>query len=252
MNTADAGSPAGAGSLSPAGIAGDPETSLADISPKGHRQRLRRRFLEGGADALPDYELLELILCLAIPQRDVKPLAKDLLRRFGGFAGVVTAGLPALLSVPGIKENSAAALKLVAAAATRLAREEVVGRPVLSSWNRLIDYCRVAFAHQPRENFHLLFLDRKNVLIADETQQEGTVDHTSAYPREVVRRALELNASAVIMVHNHPSGDPTPSRADVEMTRRIADAVGPIGILLHDHLVIGRSGTVSFRAQGLI
>ena len=218
----------------------------------GHRQRLRQRFLEGGADALPDYELLELILCLAIPQRDVKPLAKDLLARFGDFAQVINAPLPALLAQSGIKENAATALKIVGAAALRLARAQVRNKPVLSSWENLLDYCKIALAHLPQERFHLLFLDRKNVLIADEAQQKGTIDHTPVYPREVVKRALELNASAIIMVHNHPSGDPTPSQADIEMTARIRDATGPIGIVVYDHLVIGKSGHFSFRSNGLI
>ncbi|PKU26418.1 RadC family protein [Telmatospirillum siberiense] len=218
----------------------------------GHRQRLRQRFLDGGAEALPDYELLELILCLAIPQKDVKPLAKTLLARFGGFGAVIHAELPALLAVPGVKDNTACAIKLIGAAAQRLAQAEVLGRPVLSSWEKLLDYCKVTLAHLPQERFHLLFLDRKNALIADEPQQKGTIDHTPVYPREVVKRALELNASAIIMVHNHPSGDPTPSQADIEMTGRIRDAAGPIGIIVHDHLVIGRNGCFSFRSQGLI
>jgi DNA repair protein RadC len=208
--------------------------------------------LDGGAETLPDYELLELILCLAIPQRDVKPLAKDLLARFGGFPEVVHADLPALLAVSGIKENAAAAIKIIGAAATRLARSQVLGKPILSSWEKLLDYCKIALAHQPQERFHLLFLDRKNALIADEAQQKGTIDHTPVYPREVVKRALELNASAIIMVHNHPSGDPAPSQADIEMTGRIRDAASPIGITLYDHLVIGKNGCFSFRSNGLI
>jgi DNA repair protein RadC len=218
----------------------------------GHRQRLRQRFLEGGAEALPDYELLELILCLAIPKKDVKPLAKTLLARFGGFGEVIHADLPALLAITGIKETSAAAIKIVGAAALRLARAQAIGKPVLSSWDSLLDYCRISLAHLAQERFHLLFLDRKNVLIADEIQQKGTIDHTPVYPREVVKRALELNASAIIMVHNHPSGDPTPSQADIEMTGRIRDATGPVGIILYDHLVIGKSGNFSFRSNGLI
>jgi DNA repair protein RadC len=218
----------------------------------GHRQRLRQRFLEGGASSLPDYELLELILCLAIPQRDVKPLAKDLLARFGGFGAVVHADLPALLAVPGVKENAATAIKIIGAAAGRLARAQIQDKPVLSSWEKLLDYCKIALAHLPQERFHLLFLDRKNVLIADEVQQTGTIDHTPVYPREVVKRALELHASAIIMVHNHPSGDPTPSQADIDMTGRVRDAAAPIGIVLHDHLVIGKAGCFSFRSHGLI
>ncbi len=218
----------------------------------GHRQRLRKRFLDGGADALPDYELLELLLFLGIPQRDVKPLAKTLLALFGDFRGVLTADLDALIAVGGIKENAACAIKIVAAAAERLARQEVIDRPVLSSWDKLIDYCRIHMAHLHREQFDLLFLDRRNALIAAETQQKGTVDQTPVYPREVVKRALELNASAIIMVHNHPSGDPSPSRADIEITRQVRDAAKGVAITLHDHLIIGRTGHCSFKALGLI
>jgi len=218
----------------------------------GHRQRLRERFLKGGADALADYELLELILFLAIPQRDVKPLAKSLLKEFGSIQGVLSADVQRLLGTKGIKDNAAMALKIVEAAARWLAREEVLQRNVLTSWDKLLDYCRTALAREPNERFHLLFLDRKNVLIADEPQQEGTVDHTPVYPRKVVKRALELHASAIIMVHNHPSGDPTPSMADIEMTRQVREAAGAVGIALHDHLVIGRSGHSSFKALGLL
>jgi DNA repair protein RadC len=231
--------------------AGSPKTS-PHPHYLGHRQRLRQRFLGGGAEALPDYELLELILCLAIPQKDVKPLAKDLLARFGGFAEVIHADLTVLLTIPGIKENAATAIKIIGAAAVRLARTQVIGKPILSSWDALLDYCKIALAHLPKEQFHLLFLDRKNALIADEAQQKGTVDHTPVYPREVVKRALELNASAIIMVHNHPSGNPTPSQADIEMTSRVREATKPVGILLHDHLIIGKNGCFSFRSQGLI
>lgn len=219
---------------------------------RGHRQRLRDRFLQGGPDALPDYELLELLLFLGIPQKDVKPLAKTLLARFNGFSGVLNASPEALMGVDGIKENAATALKVVQAAAQRLAREEVINRPVLASWDRLLDYCRITLSHRETEQFHLLFLDKKNVLIADEAQQKGTVDHTPVYPREVVKRALELNASAVILVHNHPSGDPTPSRADIEMTRLIRDAAKAVGITVHDHLIIGKTGHNSFKSLGLL
>ncbi len=228
--------------------AGDPEKPHYT----GHRQRLRRRFLDGGADALPDYELLELLLFLAIPQKDVKPLAKMLLAHFGGIGGVLTADMDALVQVDGIKENAACAIKIVAAAAERLARAEVIDRPVLSSWDKLLDYCRIRLAHLPHEQFHLLFLDRRNALIASEIQQKGTVDHTPVYPREVVKRALELNASAIIMVHNHPSGDPSPSRADIEMTRQVRDAAKGVAITLHDHLVIGKTGHCSLKAMGLL
>jgi DNA repair protein RadC len=218
----------------------------------GHRERLRRRFLEGGADSLPDYELLELLLMLAIPRADVKPLAKALIAEFGGFAGVISADPLRLMEVNGVKENTATALKVVQAAAQRLAQRQVQGRSVLSSWQALLDYCQASMAHRETEAFRILFLDRKNALIADEVQGEGTVDHTPVYPREVVKRALELNASALILVHNHPSGDPTPSRDDVEMTRRVAEAAKTIGIVVHDHVVIGRRGHYSFKSHGLI
>jgi DNA repair protein RadC len=218
----------------------------------GHRDRLRQRFLDGGADALADYELVELLLFLAIPQKDVKPLAKSLLEHFHGFAGLMSAEPAELMAVSGIKHNAATAFKIVAESARRLAREQVIDRPVLSTWDRLLDYLRIMLANQPTERFHLLFLDKKNVLIASEAQQKGTVDHTPVYPREVVKRALELNASAIIMVHNHPSGDPKPSRADVEMTRQVKDAAQAVGINLHDHLVIGKSGHSSFKSMGLL
>ncbi|MBL8672799.1 MAG: DNA repair protein RadC [Alphaproteobacteria bacterium] len=218
----------------------------------GHRQRLRARFLAGPEDALPDYELLELLLASAIPRRDVKPLAKALLARFGGFAGVVSAPADELAAIDGLGDASVAALKVVRAAAIRLARQEAMTRPVVTSWQQLLDYCRAAMAHERVEEFRLLFLDRQNRLIADERQQRGTVDHTPVYPREVAKRALELGASAVILVHNHPSGDPTPSKADVAMTREVKEALKAIGVTLHDHLVIGRAGEASLRALGLL
>ena len=218
----------------------------------GHRQRLRDRFLKGGAEALADYELLELLLFLAIPRRDVKPLAKALIRDFGSLQAVLGAETERLATVDGLSENAAVTLKIVAAAARSMTREQVIKRNILTSWDKLIDYCRTAIAHEPTERFHLLFLDRKNVLIADEMQQEGTVDHTPVYPREVVKRALELNASAIIMVHNHPSGDTAPSRADIEMTKRVREALAAVNITLHDHLVIGRAGHTSFKATGLL
>jgi DNA repair protein RadC len=218
----------------------------------GHRQRLRDRFLATGGDSMPDYELLEMLLALAIPRRDVKPLAKALLTRFGSFAGVIAADTERLLSVTGMGESSAAALKLVRTAAVRLLQQEVMGRDAISSWDRLLDYCRAAMAHESVEQLRLLFLDRKNVLIGDEVQQRGTVDHTPLYVREVVKRALELGASALIIVHNHPSGDPTPSRGDIDMTKQVKEALETIGITLHDHVVIGRTGHTSFRATGLL
>lgn len=217
----------------------------------GHRQRLRDRFLQA-ADPLPDYEMLELVLFLALPQRDVKPLAKALLDRFGSFAEVISAPIEHLMAVDGVKENTATALKVIQESAFRLARQQVLNKTVLSSWDALLDYCHSTMAYRETEQFRLLFLDRKNNLITDELQQKGTVDHTPVYPREVVKRALNLAASAIIMVHNHPSGDPTPSRADIDMTRQVRDALKAVGIALHDHLVVGRAGHVSFKAQGLL
>jgi DNA repair protein RadC len=217
----------------------------------GHRQRLRERFLTAGHEALADYELLELLLFTALPRADVKPLAKDLIRRFGSFAGVVNAEPVDLMAVPGVKETTAVAIKIVQAALQRVLRAEVTGRPVLSSWAKLLDYCQAAMAHSRIEEFRLLFLDRRNCLIADEVQQSGTVDHTPVYPREVVKRALDLGASAIIMVHNHPSGDPTPSKADIEMTRAVALAAATLGLEVHDHLIIGRNGHASLKSLGL-
>ncbi len=218
----------------------------------GHRKRLRERFMKAGGEAFPDYELLELLLALAKPRGDVKPLAKKLLKRFGGFAAVISAEPRELTEVEGVAEATAVALKTVQAAALRLAREEVMARPVIGSWERLLAYCRMAMAHSKTEQFRLLFLDRKNALIADELQQRGTVDHTPVYTREVVKRALDLGASAIIMVHNHPSGDPTPSKADILMTREVKDAAEKLGIVLHDHVIIGRGEHASFKALGLL
>jgi DNA repair protein RadC len=218
----------------------------------GHRDRLRERFLASGPDAFPDYEMLELLLFTAIPRRDVKPLAKTLLNRFGSFAEVIAAPRDRLLEVDGIGENVVVQLKIVEAAALRLAKTKLIGKPALSSWNALLDYCKAAMARGVREEFRTLFLDRKNILIADEVQSTGTIDHTPVYPREIVKRALELGASALILVHNHPSGDPTPSRADIDMTHEIVAAAKPLNIAVHDHLVIGRSGHVSFKSLGLL
>jgi len=213
---------------------------------------LRTRFLKGGADAMPDYELLELTLFAAVPRRDTKPLAKALLARFGSFAEVIAAPRARLLEIPGVGENVANHLKIVEAAAQRLGKTGVMGRAALSSWSALVDYCTAAMARSPREEFRVLFLDRKNVLIADEVQNRGTVDHAPVYPREIVKRALELSASAMILVHNHPSGDPTPSKADIAMTREIVTAAKALGIAVHDHLVIGRAGHSSFKSLGLL
>ena len=218
----------------------------------GHRDRLRERLLGQGANALADYELLEFALFAAVPRRDTKPMAKALLARFGSLAEVVAAPPQRLAEIEGVGDRVIAELKLLKAFAERMGREAVTRRPVLSSWAALIDYCRTAMAYEDREQFRILFLDKKNVLIADEVQQTGTVDHTPVYPREVVRRALELSATAVILVHNHPSGDPTPSRADIQMTKTIVDVAAPLGIIVHDHLIIGREGHASFRGLGLI
>ncbi len=228
------------------------EAAQAEPHYIGHRDRLRDRFLAGGVDALPDYELLELVLFAAIPRRDVKPLAKDLLARFGSFAEVIAAPRERLLEIDGIGETVAVQLKVIEAAALRLSKTRLIGRPALSSWAALLDYCAAAMARGVREEFRVLFLDRKNVLIADEVQSAGTIDHTPVYPREIVKRALEIGASALILVHNHPSGDPTPSRADIEMTREIAAAAKPLNIAVHDHLVVGRSGHASFKSLGLL
>ncbi len=222
----------------------------SDLS--GHRERLRARFMNGGADAFPDYEMLELVLFAAIPRRDVKPLAKGLLAHFGSFAEVIAAPRERLLEIDGIGESVVIQFKVIEAAALRLSRTRLIGKPALSSWQALLDYCKAAMARTAREEFRVLFLDRKNVLIADEVQSAGTIDHTPVYPREIVKRALELSASAMILVHNHPSGDPTPSRADIEMTREIAAASKPLGIAVHDHLVVGRSGHASFKSLGLL
>ena len=208
--------------------------------------------MEGGAAAMPDYEMLELLLFRAIPRQDVKPLARLLLDSFGDFNRVVTASPARLLAVKGVGEAVVQELKIVEAAAQRMMRARVMNRAVLSSWDALLDYCHTTMAHRETEQFRILFLDRKNVLIADEEQAKGTVDHVPVYPREVVKRALELNASAIILVHNHPSGDPTPSDADVSMTHQIKDAGDVLGILLHDHLIIGKSRELSFRAQGYL
>jgi DNA repair protein RadC len=213
---------------------------------------LRERFLKGGPDALPDYELLELLLFLSIPQRDTKPLAKKLIDKFGSFGDVIAAPAERLMEVAGVKEATVTALKIVEASALRLAKASVINRPALSSWEALLDYCSAKMARAQTEEFRVLYLDRKNVLIADEPHQKGTVDHTPVYPREVVKRALELGASALILVHNHPSGDPTPSRADVAMTKEIAAAAKALKIDVHDHLVIGRGKHASFKAMGLL
>jgi DNA repair protein RadC len=233
---------------------GQREGSSAGVDPHylGHRKRLRARFLEAGAQALSDYELLELILFRAIPQRDLKPLAKTLLSKFGSFAEVISARKERLAEVKGLSDAAVAELKIVQAAATRLARGQVKERPVLSSWSNVLDYCRAAMAFDDKEQFRILFLDKRNHLIADEQHQTGTVDHTPVYPREVVKRALELAATAVILVHNHPSGDPTPSRADIQMTQAIIEVARPLGIAVHDHIIVGKNGHSSLKGLKLM
>jgi DNA repair protein RadC len=229
-------------------------TGLAEAPPHfhGHRERLRARFREAGAEALADYEMLELLLFRAIPQRDVKPLAKTLLQKFGSYAEVISAPAERLKEVDGMGDAAVTEFKIVQAAAHRLAKGAVKKRPVLSSWSSVLDYCRAAQAFAEKEQFRILFLDKRNQLIADEVQQQGTVDHTPVYPREVVKRALELSATAIILVHNHPSGDPTPSQADIEMTKQVANVAKPLGVLLYDHIIVGKEGHASLKGLRLI
>jgi DNA repair protein RadC len=218
----------------------------------GHRQRLRERFRRAGSAGLDDYELVELLLFAAIPRRDVKLLAKSLVDRFAGYAGVLSASRTELARVDGLGDVAIDTLLAVREAAVRLARAEAMANPVLSGWQKLIDYCRADMARKQTEHFRLLFLDRRNRLIHDEVHQVGTVDHAPVYPREIARRCLELSATAVILVHNHPSGDPAPSRADIDITKDIAKALSAIGVVVHDHLVIGRTGHASFKSLGLL
>jgi DNA repair protein RadC len=218
----------------------------------GHRMRLRERFRGAGADALSDYELLEMVLFRALPRGDVKPLAKSLIKKFGSFAEVVHAPATRLREIEGVGEATITELKLIAAAASRVAKGQVQQRTMLSSWNEVIDYCRTSMAFADKEQFRILFLDKRNQLISDEVQQIGTVDHTPVYPREVIKRALELSATAIILVHNHPSGDPTPSSADIHMTKAIIDIAKPLGIGVHDHIIVGKNGHASMKGLRLI
>ena len=218
----------------------------------GHRTRLRERFRGAGADALSDYELLEMVLFRALPRGDVKPLAKSLIKKFGSFAEVVHAPPTRLREVDGVGEATITELKLIAAAANRVAKGQLQQRTMLSSWNEVIEYCRTSMAFADKEQFRILFLDKRNQLISDEVQQVGTVDHTPVYPREVIKRALELSATAIILVHNHPSGDPTPSQADIHMTKAIIDIAKPLGISVHDHIIVGRNGHASMKGLRLI
>lgn len=218
----------------------------------GHRERLRNRFLVGGAEPLPDYEMLELILFRCLKNGDVKPLANRLIATFGDFNCVLSAPIERLIEVDGVGKEIALDLKLIEAATHRMSQGKVLKRPVISGWNALLDYCRVTMSHRDTEVFRILFLDRKNILVADEVQGKGTVDHVPVYPREVIKRALALNASALILVHNHPSGDPTPSAADIDMTADIVRACDAVGITVHDHLIVGKSKEVSFKSEGYL
>jgi len=218
----------------------------------GHRDRLRARFRDKGIEALADYEVLELYLFRSIPRRDIKPLAKNLIAKFGSFADVITAPIEQLTDVKGVSENIALDLKMIRAAATKLGQENILGRPVLSSWSALLDYCRSAMQFERKEQFRVLFLDKKNRLIADEVLGHGTVDRAPVYPREVMKRALAHEATAIILTHNHPSGDPTPSKSDIDMTNQMIAAMNPLGVTVHDHLIIGRDNIASFRTLGLM
>lgn len=221
------------------------------LQHSGHRDRLRERFLHA-PDSLPDYELLELLLFMAIPRRDVKPIAKNLIARFKNLNGVLNASPAALEGVEGISENTAIAIKVVQASGLRLLKQNIMGRTVLNSWQRLIEYVEAAMANENVEHFRIIFLNKKNEIVGDEVQQSGTVDHTPAYPREIMKRSLELGATAIILVHNHPSGDSTPSEADVQLTKQIIAAAAPFDIVIHDHLIVSRNGTSSFKTLGLI
>jgi DNA repair protein RadC len=233
---------------------GDVAKAAAGDKPDylGHRKRLRERFMEGGSTALADYELLELLLGQAQPRRDMKPIAKALLKRFGSFAAVMAASPETLADVDDVGEASIVTIKAIQAAALLMQKQDITEKPVLSSWKSVLAYCHSVMAHEPIEQFRLLFLDTKNALIADEKQSQGTVNHTPVYVREVAKRALALDASAVIMAHNHPSGDPSPSRDDIEMTKAVKAALEKIGIQLHDHIIVGRKGHVSLRSLGYI
>lgn len=234
---------------------GAPPADKSPPSPtaaEGHRKRLRDRLLAAGPDSVADHELLELVLFLALPRRDTKPIGRALLARFGSFANAIAAPLADLRGIDGLGDAGAAALKTVQAAALRLVRAEVQDRPVLTHWQGLLDYLGATMARDRVEQFRVLFLDNKNRLIADEAQSRGTVNHTPVYPREVVKRALELHASGLILAHNHPSGDPAPSQDDILMTREIGTAAAALGVVLHDHVIVGNGRTTSFRAEGLL
>lgn len=259
MNTAFAEAPLLPLESAPISIDRDEVTALEPVKPgkvpsylTDHRKRLRHRFLTGGAAAMPDYEILELTLFRAIPRQDVKPLARLLIETFGDLNGVLSAPIARLEKVHGVGPAVALELKVMETVTHRMARAKVMQRHVISLWDAVLDYCHTVMAHRDTEQFRVLFLNRKNVLIADEQQGQGTVDHVPVYPREVVERALELNASAMIRVHNHPSGDPTPSDEEISMTAQIAQAANALNLTLHDHLIIGRSRELSFKSQGLL
>ena len=230
----------------------EPEAAAGVLGADGHRARMRARLLTAGPEALADHEMLEMVLFLALPRRDTKPIARALMSQFGSFAGAIAAPRQELGRIEGLGEAGLAALKLVQAAALRLARAEVMHQPVLSNWDRLMEYLNAVLARERVEQFRILFLDNKNRLLADEAQARGTVNHTPVYPREVVKRALELHATAIILVHNHPSGDPTPSREDISMTQEIRAAAQTLAVVLHDHVIVGNGRWLSFRQQGLL
>ena len=231
---------------------GHAEAPFASTGPLGHRSRMRERLLTRGADSLADYEMLEMLLFFAFKQGDTKPLAKALINRYGSFAGVLSASVNELMNTRGLGPHGVAALKLVQSSALRLAKAEVMERPVLSNWDKLMDYLNAVLAREKIEQFRILFLDNRNRLLADEAQARGTVNHTPVYPREVVKRAIELHATALILVHNHPSGDPTPSDEDIEMTREVRAAARVLSIVVHDHIIVGNGRWLSFRREGLL
>ena len=238
--------------LGPSSVVAPSRPPPSPMSAEGHRARMRARLLTAGPDAVADHELLEMVLFLALPRRDTKPIARALLTRFGSFANVISAPLPDLRGVDGLGDAGSAALKLIQAGAHRLLRGELQDRPVLADWPKLMAYLGAVLAREPTEQFRVLFLDARNRLLADEAQSRGTVNHTPVYPREVVKRALELHATALILVHNHPSGDPTPSRDDIDMTRAIAHAAEALSVVLHDHVVVGQGRWFSFRRENLL
>ena len=231
---------------------GADDSAAQKLYHAGHRGRLRQRLLASGKGELPDYEILEMVLFSSHPRGDVKPLAKELIKRFGSLAKVLNASSENLISVKGVNESAAAQFRAVQEAAERLLKGDVLEKPILQSWKALIDYCRASMGYLKKEQFRILFLDRKNMLISDELQEAGTVDQTPVYPREIVKRALQLEASSVIMVHNHPSGDLAPSKADVTVTKKVEVALGTVGVVLHDHVIVSSKGHYSFKSHRLL